>query len=525
MNNQLARNVIQQALDVGVREFCVCPGKRNATLVYALANALGLRVYYWPEERSAAFFALGRIRATERPVAVVTTSGTALGNLLPAAMEAHYTHLPLLLMTADRPRRLRGTGAPQCAEQPGIFSYYVQFTQDIALEEKCYLDKWSLQGPAHLNICFEEPEEEECQKICHDAFKIDQPFIPKKAPDYPGLSEFEEFLRAVHFPVVVIGSLNPTEREGVVQFLLGLKAPIYAEGTSGLREEPRLAHWHVSIDQIWKNSAEADYHIDGVLRIGSIPTCRIWRDLEEKQGILKVCSISDLPFSGLSWVDLIFAPLKEFFEKAQTIRVDRHYPCENWLKKEKILERNLIEIYLEEPTAEAGLIHQLSKLIPSQSLVYLGNSLPVREWDLAATRAPKYFNVTASRGLCGIDGQISTFLGLSTKQHENWAIIGDLTALYDLVAPWIFEQLTGLNANLVIINNRGGQIFSRMFSSPAFLNRHDLQFGSLADFWKWHYEKWEIVPNHLRQVSGARLIEIIPDPEATKRVCQKIKKL
>ncbi|MFI5343250.1 MAG: thiamine pyrophosphate-binding protein, partial [Chlamydiales bacterium] len=204
MNSRLALHILQQALNAGVREFCLAPGKRNAPLVYALAHAKGVKTYYWPEERSAAFFALGRIKATDRPVAVVTTSGTAAAELLPAAMEAYYTQLPLLLITADRPRRLRGTGAPQCAEQVGLFSYYARYMQDIALSEECQLHKWPQHGPAHLNICFEEPKEEECQNLCQEML-IDPGVMQKEVKENRwSLALFEEFLNGVHYPIVVI---------------------------------------------------------------------------------------------------------------------------------------------------------------------------------------------------------------------------------------------------------------------------------------------------------------------------------
>ncbi len=114
---QLVKQLLEEVIAQGVQELCLCPGARNAPLIYPLVHSSQVRIYYWPEERSAAFFALGRIKATGCPVAVVTTSGTAAAELLPATMEAFYTGLPLILITADRPRRFRGTGAPQSAEQ------------------------------------------------------------------------------------------------------------------------------------------------------------------------------------------------------------------------------------------------------------------------------------------------------------------------------------------------------------------------------------------------------------------------
>lgn len=525
MNNRLVRHIIQCALHVGVREFCIAAGKRNAPFVYALANMEGIKIYFWPEERSAAFFALGRTRSTNAPVAVITTSGSAAAELLPAAMEAYYTHQPLLLITADRPRSLRGSGAPQSVEQVGLFSYYARYMQDVEGGEECNLHKWGRHGPAHLNICLDEPIESVCEELYQDVYQHEIRHPKKNQIGKFSLSLFEEFIKSARFPLVVLGALGSYEREAVVQFLLRFKAPVYAEGPSGLREDPRLAPWRVGIDRVWQGSAKADYPVDGVLRIGSIPTGRIWRDLDDKKDSVKVCSICELPFSGLSWADGIYAPFNIFYEKARHLNIDGHYPCQKWIEDEKQLEEKLIDLFHEEPKAEASQFHHLSQQISTGSLVYLGNSLPVREWDLAATYEPKNLNVTVSRGVCGIDGQISTFLGLSSHNQDNWALIGDLTAVYDMAGPWIMDQLPGLNANLVVVNNGGGQIFSRMFSNKAFLNGHQLSFGPLADFWKWKYERWEAVPQHIGTAKGGRLIEIVPDPKATERFLNKYKKL
>jgi 2-succinyl-5-enolpyruvyl-6-hydroxy-3-cyclohexene-1-carboxylate synthase len=143
-NIAAARALIAQARNLGVRDFCVCAGSRNAPLLAALADTA---VYSFVDERSAAFFALGRIKRDGLPVAVVTTSGTAVAELLPAAIEAYYSGLPLVLITADRPARFRGTGAPQSIEQLGIFGVYAATDPEA----------WDRRRPLHLNIEFEEP--------------------------------------------------------------------------------------------------------------------------------------------------------------------------------------------------------------------------------------------------------------------------------------------------------------------------------------------------------------------------------
>ncbi|MBA2369489.1 MAG: 2-succinyl-5-enolpyruvyl-6-hydroxy-3-cyclohexene-1-carboxylic-acid synthase [Candidatus Protochlamydia sp.] len=565
MNNSLTLQLVQEVLNKGVKEFCLSPGARNAPLIYALSKLTFIKVYLWPEERSAAFFALGRIKATGRPVAVLTTSGTAAAELLPAAVEAHYTSLPLLLITADRPRRYRGTGAPQSIEQLGIFSHYVHYAQDLEGAEVCQLEPWTMRGPAHLNVCFEEPKDAECKKISVEDI------TPSKSPKKQSFGsensvhEFDLFIESVDFPLVIVGELEQESKESIISFLLRYQAPVYLESQSGLRENPLLKSLEVkSVEKIWEYSAQGGYPIDGVLRIGGIPTARLWRDLEE--GRVRVCSVSQHPFSGLSCAGVVhqspasfFSHLNENFEwdieeveelgsktvtyqeslssiarmasnscstllaRTAAARLRKKiFPFHSWLEKDQRCWEDLLQLFEEEPLAEQSLIHALSKQIPTAAKIYLGNSLPIREWDQAATRLLPHPQVAVNRGANGIDGQIATFLGYCSPEQENWAILGDLTALYDLVAPWILPQLPPLKANLVIVNNGGGQIFGRMFAHQNFRNQHDLSFKPLADFWKWSYERWETVPS-ISKSQGGRLIELIPDSEATRRFLEKLR--
>lgn len=520
----LAKQVLEEVISQGVQEFCLCPGARNAPLVYPLVHSSQVRVYYWPEERSAAFFALGRIKATGRPAAVITTSGTAAGELLPAAMEAYYTGLPLVLITADRPRRFRGTGAPQSAEQVGLFHCYAHEMYDLANGDECRLDHWKRQGPIHLNVCFEEPKDSDCQMIrLEDSKRAKTPlFVHDFSPDERYLS----FLQQARFPLVVIGAMPSSQHEAAIRYLLHLNAPIYAEGISGFREDPRLAHLRIKrIERIWSCAAQHAYPIDGILRLGGIPTVRLWRDLEHKAGEISVCSISEHPFSGLSCADVIHTSFAPFFAWAMTIKSPYEYPFTDWIQADQKAFQALLTLFQEEPLAEASLIHALSARIPRGSKVYLGNSLPIREWDQAATYAPQSFQMSCNRGVNGIDGQIATFLGYSSKEQDNWSILGDLTVLYDLAAPWITSQLSGINANVVLINNGGASIFAPMFAHPAFQNTHQLTFEPIAQFWKWRYEKWESIPNIISPSKGGRLIEVVPHSQSTERFLNRFKQI
>lgn len=517
---QVAQYVVQEVIRKGVREFCISTGSRNAPLIYTLAQLKHIKLYYWPEERSAAFFALGRIKATGRPVAVVTTSGTAAGELLPATMEAYYNSLPLVLITADRPRRLRGTGAPQTAEQVGLFGCYAHFSQDIE-REFCQLEEWHCKGPAHINVCFESVKEVDCQKACLDI----QPnmYVPPRYTLRKGdIEYFHEFMDKSAYPLVVVGAMPSHYCELAVQFLLALQAPVYAEGLSGLREEPRLAHLRIKrIDRIWHIAEQAGYPLDGVLRLGGMPTARLWRDLEESKNNIQICSISEQPFSGSSRAGVIHTSLSMFFTQVEPTSRDLNVIAP-WMRADLASQHALLNLFKEEPLAEPSFFHFLSEHIPKKARLYLGNSMPIREWDLAASYEEKGYIMGANRGVNGIDGQLSTFFGFSMPEQENWAIFGDLTTLYDMVAPWILPQLADRHVTIVIVNNGGGQIFSRLYSLPGYSNPHHWQFDAFAAFWKLKYERWEHIPSVVEPSSVNRLIEVIPDAAATHRFWSKL---
>ena len=151
-------------------------------------------------------------------------------------------------------------------------------------------------------------------------------------------------------------------------------------------------------------------------------------------------------------------------------------------------------------------------------MIFLGNSLPIREWDAAAVRE-KRFHVFANRGVNGIDGLISTFIGLADPDKENWAVIGDLSALYDLSGPWANRLRKIKSLNIVILNNRGGRIFSRIFNNRLFENEHEVEFSGLAALWGWDYQKIENL-DELNPALGPRIIEIVPDNSQTTEFWQ-----
>ncbi len=158
INRRRADFILNLCRKQNIQDFCICAGARNAPFVQLLETQSDLTRFHFFEERSAAFFALGRSQARGRPVAVVTTSGTAAAECLPAIIEGHYQQIPLLAITADRPSRYRGSGSPQTIEQVGLFSKYVEGVWDCESESESQdWKQWSGQKPFQINLCFEEP--------------------------------------------------------------------------------------------------------------------------------------------------------------------------------------------------------------------------------------------------------------------------------------------------------------------------------------------------------------------------------
>ena len=478
-NLDRAAELIDRLRAEGVREYCVCAGSRNTPLLAVLGLASDLRLFSFVDERSAGFFALGRMKLHGSPVAVVTTSGTAVAELLPATVEAHYAGLPLVVLSADRPARYRGTGAPQAIEQEGIFGVYADGS----------LDAWTRRRTLHLNIEFDEPlidgdPAAVRSGVMRDAVRHEPAGVPPVT------------LPPMRRPLVIVGGLAATQRARVRQFVGSLGAPVFAEPLSGLREDHDLPL--LTSGERMANAGD----FDGVIRIGNVPTLRFWRDLEDNA--LPVIHFSDLPFPGLTRGDV--HPIAGLPEPEPVERGEKLFALD---RERRVAIETILD---EEPESELAMLRSLSRELPTDSRIYLGNSLPIREWDLAAAREQRGFTYEANRGANGIDGQLSTFFGWCDPSRENICVVGDLTAVYDLNAPWIVPQLGSMRFRIIVVNNGGGRIFGRVAGlrglDPALRERivenvHSLRFDQWASMW------------------GIEVTELRPDADATRRVWER----
>ncbi len=513
-NMQLAAKVLQGLVSSGIREFCLCAGARNSPFVHTLEESQGIKVYSFFDERSASFFALGRMAQTQRPMAVITTSGTAVAELLPAAIEATYSSLPLVMVTADRPKSYRGSGAPQSIQQVGIFSYYIEASLDIDAANSHFSVKGlTWKKPIHINVCFDEPLIDGPMVKLEMSTTSEWVKFPENV-EHTAEHETTHFLK-IYNPIVILGTLPTKAQLPVLSFLKKIQCPIYAEGISGLRGHPELMHLEIRSGENYINRLFDQGTCNAVLRIGGVPTARLWRDLEGKRKNIPVFSVGYNHYSGLSRAVTHFTHLASLPMIQSPERFKDLGPL---LKEDLQIAYKKDELLAKYPRSEPSMVWALSKKLKGQS-VYLGNSLPIRHWDLVADFDSYPSQVVGNRGANGIDGQVATFLGWADSATENWCLIGDLTAMYDLSALWITPQLESKKMRIVVINNRGGQIFQHLFKKDIFLNRHDLEFEHWAKMFHWDYQVWETIPADSQQetvLGEHQVIELIPDPQQTE---------
>ena len=507
-----ACDAVTEALAHGIREFVVCAGARNAALIEALARAEAAgaaRLWRHFEERGAAFFALGRTMATGRPCAVVTTSGTAAAELLPAMVEARYQGRPLVALTADRPARFRGSGAPQTIDQPGLFGTHAG-GGDLAT--------WDRRSPWHWNLELEE----DFEIAAAPAFSTGDP-APSVWPRL-AVGDLARWLRDDIYRglVLIIGGLEPDDREDVFHFAMALGVPVVAEATSGLREilAPLVL-------------ADPDRELRAlmpgkILRLGEVPSGRFWRDLEDLPQV-DVWNVTRSGFPGLArpsslTTGEIGRVVRALGDMEETGDVLEHLRATS-------RRRAAIEELLEaHPESEPGLLRTLSRYAAFGTSVFLGNSLPIREWNLFAQWDRPISRLRANRGANGIDGQVSTWLGATAEETDAWCVIGDLTALYDLAAPALLDQVEKQGRTLVVINNGGGRIFDRLprlakmaaRARELMLQPHQANLEAWAALWGMRHLRLASEEDFDRLEPGPEplLVELVPHPGETTRFWQ-----
>jgi 2-succinyl-5-enolpyruvyl-6-hydroxy-3-cyclohexene-1-carboxylate synthase len=493
--------LVDELVRAGVHHACVTPGSRSSPVTIALATHPGLRVWTHLDERAAGFFALGLARATRSPVALACTSGTAAANLLPAVIEAFQAHVPLVVLTANRPPELRDCGAPQTIDQHRLFGSHVRWFFELPVPEAS-LDALRTArtiacravatacaapaGPVHLDLPLREPLAPDVvpndipPAVERDAAAGGRPGAPwvrihDVAPvaDPAAVIEIGAMLAQGRRPAIVAGPLDdpdPSLPDAVATLALRLGAPVLAEPASNLRHptvDPVLVDAH---DALLRVDAFRDAHRpDVVLRLGALPTSKaVGTWLAQDPALPQV--VLD---AGGGWTDpagivsavVRGAPagtLRALADTVTDVAPDPHWLW-RWRRAGCIARRALRAALYEEPAAfEGRVIATLAEVLPADAILYAGNSLAIRDLDWFWPAGAPAIRFLCNRGANGIDGFVSSVLGAAADAaRPTVGLCGDLSFLHD-VGGLLASHRHGVRAVFIVLDNDGGGIFDHL---------------------------------------------------------------
>ena len=446
LNNStsLARVIVRQIIEAGITDVVISPGSRNAPLslaFYEAAQEKLIKVHVRIDERTAAFFALGIIKSTGRPVPVVCTSGTAVANYHPAVLEASHTNAPLMVLTADRPAMLRKTGANQTTEQARIFGKAVRYFADIdgpVYPMELPLDSLRT-GPIHLNLQFDEPLLPDDSSDWLSQINV----APKEfiARTKPGT------LRLVGARGVVVighdrGGLTVDE---ITKFTKVLGWPVITEDPLSFPDA--IAHASIFLAS---QEIRSTLIPQSVLVIGRTTLSR------SINAFIKSSPITYVVDQRLATVDSDRQADRKFTDLPELQGVIH---SDEWIAKwNKVSERAQKLVGSLVGWNEAVIARTIAATIPHDTALFVSSSRPIR--DLEGFAQPRGgVHTYANRGLAGIDGNISTALGVAYGHTATIAVLGDLSFLHDLTG---LIHKEAINCRFIVINNDGGGIFSTL---------------------------------------------------------------
>jgi 2-succinyl-5-enolpyruvyl-6-hydroxy-3-cyclohexene-1-carboxylate synthase len=536
-----ATALIDELVAGGMRHACVSPGSRSTPLALALERHAGVTVHVHLDERSSAFFAVGLAKVLRRPVAVACTSGTAAAELFPAVVEASQARVPLYLLTADRPPRLRGTGANQTIDQVRLFGTYpraylsppVPASGDDALvwrrigRDAIAACGGPQPGPVHVNCSFEEPLIPSGDVIV----------VPKRDPDRveradrnpePLAADVDRAARELSGArgVVVAGSNWWMASSEVAQLAQRLGWPLLAEPTSGLRQ-PGWAALAAGQCLLASTAFVEAHRPEVVLQVGATPTTRASQAFvatAERFLVVDLFHPDPDPEQQASW-RLVANPDRlatGLLDGTQRIEPAPDGWLASWQAADALARRAMDETLdaTDEPT-ELRLARDLAAAVPKESTLFVGNSTPIRDLDVAM--APRDgLQILANRGASGIDGLVSTALGVATAgTGPTVALLGDLSLLYDAGALLWNGQRLPADLVLVVPNNRGGAIFGSLDQRDLperdrlFVTPQDVDLAALsiaAGVGHTRVERMSDFDGALRDAHAARGIRVIEVP-------------
>ncbi|MFC4321671.1 2-succinyl-5-enolpyruvyl-6-hydroxy-3-cyclohexene-1-carboxylic-acid synthase [Litchfieldia salsa] len=479
---------VDELVRAGVEDVVISPGSRSTPIAILMAEHPEMNTYINIDERSASFFALGMAKAKQQPVALLCTSGTAAANYYPAVVEAHYSRVPLLVITADRPHELRDVGAPQAIDQNRLYGNHVKWFVEMGLPEGTiemnrYVRTVAARatgkalaapaGPIHLNFPLREPLVPDL--TLEHLFSMGRNIHNKQINVTIGAPQLNNeqaqvvanMLAGKEKGIIVCGEINDPEFAHSVTRLAGkLQYPILADPLSQLRSGSHSKEYILdSYDTFLRNEDFiTSVSPEVVIRFGAMPISKaLLLYLKKHSDAIQIVIDGDGGWREptLNAAEMIYCEETSFCNGLINQVADQNQS--GWLKywsEVNLLTRHSLGRMVEETTLfEGRVIQELQSAIPENSLMFVGNSMPIRDLDSFFTLTEKDVRLMANRGANGIDGIVSSALGASTLGRKTVLVLGDLSFYHDLNGLLAAKQ-NKLDLTVILINNDGGGIFS-----------------------------------------------------------------
>lgn len=524
--------LIDQLICQGVDRFCISPGSRSTPLALAAARHPKAKITVHFDERGIGFFALGCSLAHGSCTAVIATSGTAIGNLLPSVMEAKHSRIPLLLLTADRPPELRDCGANQTTDQVKIFQNFLTWETDLPCPDASLGEKFVRAeaafavsranegpGPVQMNCQFREPL---FTPFASYPEGKEQPyFLPSFAPSEEQLAFAEDKIRRARRGLIAIGRLPAGFDAGPI-FDLGRRLgwPVF---TDILSQANGIRLFDFAIRANKAPEPDTVFHFGGRFVSKFLPP---WIQKAQAEVIHIDTSGERIDTQHIRPARIAADPAL-FSQALQGSRSTLAYLHE-WEEIDRVLKEAIDDLFLmPHPFAEPDLM----RLLPKDPVFFFANSMPIRD---AGYFSQIDGSVFCNRGLSGIDGQIATAAGIaSTLQKPMVAVLGDQSFLHDLNSIALLREIKSPFL-LIVSNNFGGGIFSHLpvaeekeHFEKLFAAAHEMQFEEIAKMFSIPYTKASQIKQleDLIPSCGVRILEIFTSRKENacfqKRVLEK----
>jgi 2-succinyl-5-enolpyruvyl-6-hydroxy-3-cyclohexene-1-carboxylate synthase len=471
VTQSFAATFVDELAAQGVEFACVSPGSRSAPIAMALQRHPRIKVLMHIDERCGSFFAVGLGKASGKPAVVLTTSGTAAAETHAAVVEAAYSRTPLIVLTADRPPELQDVGANQAIDQQRLFGpapvWFFDPGAPVEIPNTARL--WrrlaaravaeAAAGPVHLNLPFREPLVGPPGQIpTAEGAPAQSVTGGRILPNQAQVASLASAVQRSKRPLVVVGEVRDGERLAPALQRLGL--PVLAEPTSQLRRAETGAAVE-SYEALLRAGWSLQHGPDLVVRIGATPTSRVLN-----RWLAAAAAPTFLVDPDRAWRDQDHVATNVLACDPQPLlealtAVDRAAWREEWVRAGKRASAAIAATLVSTPLHEGHVVKALSARLPDSGNVFIGSSMPIRAadsfWPLARTQQ-RFF---ANRGASGIDGLVSSGLGVATARNPQPTVLllGDLSLYHDMNGLWALQR-HGIRATLLVCDNNGGGVFN-----------------------------------------------------------------